>query len=142
MQELERIAELGEKLAGVNVGQLELADGEIVGLQALREVGRLLYGQAETLPDTIGPHAIGDVLLHEVHRGMVGELEDEHERIQLHFPGLERSDLSLRSEEGVLFVGVNGREQAIPTKTHVKSSLVKASLDGDILSLLIPRSSE
>ncbi len=141
-QELERIAELDEKLGGVNVGQLELADGEIVGLEALREVGRLLYGQPETLPDAIGPHAIGDVLHHEVHRGMVGELKDKHEHVQLHFPGLQRSDLSLRSEDGVLFVGVNGREQAIPTETHVKSSLVKASLEGDVLSLLIPRDAE
>ena len=141
-KELDRIAELDEKLGAVNVGQLELADGEIVGLQALREVGRSLYGPPESLPDTIGPHAIGAVLHHEVHRGMVGELEDKHERIQLHFPGLERSDLSLRSEEGVLFVGVNGREQAIPTETHVKSSLVKASLEGDVLSLLIPRTAE
>ena len=73
---------------------------------------------------------------------MVGELEDDHERIQLHFPGLERADLSLRSEDGVLFVGVNGREQPIPTQTHVKSSLVKASLEGDVLSLLIPRSTQ
>ena len=141
-QELERIAELDEKLGGVNVGQLELADGEIVGLEALREVGRLLYGQPETLPDAIGPHAMGDVLHHEVHRGMVGELKDKHEHVQLHFPGLQRSDLSLRSEDGVLFVGVNGREQAIPTETHVKSSLVKASLEGDVLSLLIPRDAE
>ena len=141
-QELDRIAELDEKLASVNVGQLELADGEIVGLEALRQVGQLLYGQPKPLPDTIGPHSIGAVLHHDVHRGMVGELEDKHERIQLHFPGLERSDLSLRSEEGALFVGVNGREQAIPTRTHVKSSMVKASLEGDILSLLIPRSGE
>ena len=42
---------------------------------------------------------------------MVGEIDGDVETIQLHFPGLERSDLSLRSEEGVLFVGVNGRER-------------------------------
>ena len=72
---------------------------------------------------------------------MVADVEQDHERIKLHFPGLERSDLSLRSEDGVLFVGVNGREQAIPTETHVKSSLVKASLEGDVLTLLIPRTS-
>jgi HSP20 family molecular chaperone IbpA len=104
-------------------------------------VGRLLYGEPEHLPQSIGPHAIGEVMHHDVHRGMVADIEEEHERIQLHFPGLERSDLSLRSEDGVLFVGVNGREQAIPTETYVKSSLVKASLEGDVLALLIPRSS-
>ena len=99
-----------------------------------------MYGQPETLPDAIGPHAIGSVLHHEVHRGWSGEIDGDVERIQLHFPGLERSDLSLRSEDGVLFVGVNGREQAIPTETHVKSSQVKASLDSDVLSF-IPRNS-
>ena len=137
-QELARIEELTEQLAGVNVGQLELAETEIVGLEALRHVGHLLYGEPATLSKSIGPHKIGEVLHHSVHRGMVGEIDNEHERIQLHFPGLERSDLSLRSEEGQLYVGVNGREQAIPTETHVKSSLVKASLEGDILTLLIP----
>ena len=141
-QELDRIEELGEKLGGVNVGRLELADGEIVGVEALRGVGQQLYGKPVQLPPSIGPHSVGNVLHHDVHRGMVGELEDNHERIQLHFPGLERSDLSLRSEDGVLFVGVNGREQPIPTQTHVKSSLVKASLEGDVLSLLIPRSTQ
>ena len=140
-QELDRIGELGERLAGVNVGQLQLADSEIVGIEALRAVGQTLYGEPTPLPEAIGPHPIGAVLHHEVHRGMVGEVDGDVERIQLHFPGLERSDLSLRSEDGVLFVGVNGREQAIPTETHVKSSLVKASLDEDVLSLLIPRNS-
>ncbi len=140
-QELGRIAELEEALEGVNVGRLELADQEIVGVDALRSVGRLLYGEVEPIESTIGPHGIGRVLFHDVHRGMVTTMDDEFERIQLHFPGLERSDLSLRSEEGVLFVGVNGREQAIPTETHVKSSLVKASLEGDVLSLLVPRDS-
>ena len=140
-QELGRIAELEEALEGVNVGRLELADQEIVGVDALRSVGHLLYGEVKTIETTIGPHGIGQVLFHEVHRGMVTTMDDEFERIQLHFPGLERSDLSLRSEEGVLFVGVNGREQAIPTETHVKSSLVKASLEGDVLSLLVPRDS-
>ncbi|MBL6734101.1 MAG: TRC40/GET3/ArsA family transport-energizing ATPase [Candidatus Poseidonia sp.] len=140
-QELGRIAELEEALEGVNVGRLELADQEIVGVDALRLVGQLLYGEVKTIETTIGPHGIGHVLFHDVHRGMVTTMDDEFERIQLHFPGLERSDLSLRSEEGVLFVGVNGREQAIPTETHVKSSLVKASLEGDVLSLLVPRDS-
>ena len=69
-------------------------------------------------------------------------MEEEHERIHLALPRTWNADLSLRSEDGVLFVGVNGREQAIPTETHVKSSLVKASLEGDVLSLLIPRGSQ
>jgi arsenite-transporting ATPase len=137
-QELDRIVELENALKGVNVGRLELADHEIVGVEALREVGRTLYGEVSSIEATIGPHAIGKILHHNIHRGMVSKLDEEAERIQLHFPGLERNDLSLRSEDGVLFVGVNGREQAIPTQTQVKASLVKASLENDILSLEVP----
>ena len=139
-QELGRIAELEASLQGVNVGQMELADTEIVGVDALREIGHLLYGEATLIDETIGPHEVGNVLQHAIHRGMVTEMDDQHERILLHFPGLERSDLSLRSEEGILYVGVNGREQAIPTQAPVKASQVKASLEGDVLSLLVPRS--
>ena len=138
-QELERIAELEATLEGVNVGRLDLSDHEIVGVEALRTVGKTLYGEVRPLPEAIGPHAIGEVLHHRIHRGMVSQAEDEGERILLHFPGLERSDLSLRSEEGVLYVGVNGREQSIPTSSHVKASQVQASLDGDVLSLLVPK---
>ena len=138
-QEQGRIEELEEALNGVNVGRLELADTEIVGVEALRGVGQRLYGEVNAIPDAIGPHAIGEVLHHEVHRGMVSQLDDATEHIQLHFPGLERSDLALRSEEGVLFVGVNGREQSIPTETHVKASQVKASLEDDVLTLEVPR---
>ena len=117
---------------------MELADTEIVGVEALRTVGNLLYGESRVLEHSIGPHAVGDVLYHEVHRGMVTELEEDHERILLHFPGLERSDLSLRSEDGLLYVGVNGREHAIPTTSPAKSTQVKAKLENDVLRLEVP----
>ena len=53
---------------------------------------------------------------------------------------MNREEMSLRSEQGTLFVGLNGREQEIPTESYVKSSQVKASLNDDVLSLDIPRS--
>ena len=71
---------------------------------------------------------------------MITELEDDVERIHLHFPAMNREEMSLRSEQGTLCVGLNGREQEIPTESYVKSSQVKASLNDDVLSLDIPRS--
>ena len=139
-QELERIEELKSTLKDVNVGSIELADQEVVGIESLRRIGTLLYGETHSIPETIGPHQIGSVLKHEVHRGMISELEDDIEKVHLHFPGLNREEMSLRSEQGTLFVGLNGREQEIPTQSYVKSSKVKASLKDDILSLDIPRS--
>ena len=139
-QELERIEELKTTLKDVNVGSIELADQEVVGIESLRRIGTLLYGETHSIPETIGPHHIGSVLKHKVHRGMISELEDDIEKVHLHFPGLNREEMSLRSEQGTLFVGLNGREQEIPTQSYVKSSQVKASLKDDVLSLNIPRS--
>ena len=69
---------------------------------------------------------------------MYVEQDDDVEIIHLHFPGLEREDLSLRSEDGTLFVGVNGREYSIPTTSPVKSTQVKAKLEDDVLRLEVP----
>jgi HSP20 family molecular chaperone IbpA len=56
----------------------------------------------------------------------------------LHFPGIKRDELSLRSDEGVLFVGLNGRERSISTSVPVKASQVDAKLEEDVLRLNIP----
>ena len=117
---------------------MDLFDGEIQGLERLRAYGELLYGDVSELGVHLGPYEVGDRLNHKVHRGMYAESEQDVERIYLHFPGLDRDDLSLRSEEGILFVGVNGREHEIPTQSPVKSSNVKAKLENDILLLEVP----
>ena len=136
-EEQGHIAELKESL-DVNVTTMDLFDSEVQGLERLRDYGLLLYGEPQQLSEELGPHAIGDRLKHSIHRGMFVEEGDGLEIIHLHFPGLEREDLSLRSEEGVLYVGVNGREHPIPTHFPTKSTQVKAKLEDDVLRLEIP----
>ena len=138
-EEQGHIAELEDSL-DLPVTTMELFDSEVQGLERLRTYGDLLYGEAKILGDELGPYAIGDRLHHSIHRGMYIEQGDGDEIIHLHFPGLERDDLSLRSEDGVLFVGVNGREHAIPTTSPAKASQVKAKLENDILRLDVPLS--
>ena len=136
--ELARILELTEKLSEVQVSNLELLDQEVVGIDNLRLVGEKLYGDTVNIEQSLGPHKIGSLLVHEIHRGMVRELNDEFERIFLHFPGIKRDELSLRSSEGVLLIGLNGREQEIKTSVPVKASQVDAKLEGDVLRLDVP----
>jgi arsenite-transporting ATPase len=139
--ELERIEELKESL-GLDISSMELFDTEVVGLKRLREVGQFLYGPVIEIDKGLGPHSIGSVLHHEVHRGMVTELDGNTEIIYLHYPGIKREELSLRSEEGVLFVGLNGREKPVKTSVPVKASQVNAKLEGDVLRLDIPLDEE
>lgn len=136
--ELLRISELSKSLDGVEVSMMELLDEEVVGVANLRKVAADLYGDVESLPETLGPHIVGEKIIHEVHRGMYRELDDENETIYLHLPGIKRDELSLRSNEGILYVGLNGREREIPTEVPTKASKVEAKLEEDVLSLIIP----
>jgi hypothetical protein len=122
----------------IPVTTMDLFDGEVQGLERLRSYGQLLYGDVNELGIELGPYEIGSRLNHTVHRGMYVESDTDTERIFLHFPGLDRDDLSLRSEEGILYVGVNGREHEIPTQSPTKSSNVKAKLENDVLLLEVP----
>jgi len=136
-EEQGHITELEETL-DVPVTTMELFDSEVQGLERLRTYGQLLYGEPRQLGEELGPYPVGDRLNHSIHRGTYVEQSDGVEIIHLHFPGLERDDLSLRSEEGVLYVGVNGREHPIPTTSPTKSTQVKAKLENDVLRLEVP----
>ena len=136
--ELSRISELTDKLENVKVSNLELMEQEVVGIDNLRLIGQKLYGDTVEVENSLGPHKIGELLVHEIHRGMVVESNDEYERIFLHFPGIKRDELSLRSSEGVLLIGLNGREREIKTSVPVKASQVDAKLEGDVLRLDVP----
>ena len=136
-EEQGHIAELTETLE-IPITTMELFDSEVQGLSRLRDYGALLYGEPTKLSDKLGPYSVGERLKHLIHRGMYVEQDDDVEIIHLHFPGLEREDLSLRSEDGTLFVGVNGREYSIPTTSPVKSTQVKAKLEDDVLRLEVP----
>ena len=136
--ELKRITELEEQLTSVEVSSMELLDQEVVGIDNLRLVAEKLYGQPDKLPEDLGPHDVGELIKHSIHRGMYREINDEEEVILLHFPGIKREELSLRSDDGILFVGLNGREREIPTSVPVKASQVGAKLEGDVLRLNVP----
>lgn len=137
-EEQGRLQELQEALSGIEPVQLPLMETEVHGLDGLRDLATHLYGDLEILPEGIGPHRLGGPLEQEVHRSIVRDQADDSEHIQLHLPGLNREDLSLRSEEGRLLVGVNGHERHIPTSNAVKASTVVARFKGDVLHLEVP----
>lgn len=140
--ELGRVEELKQELADVNIATMELLDDEVVGIESLRSVGLRLYGEVKPHPADLGPHDIGQALQHSIHRGMTKEIDGNVERISLHYPGIARDELSLRSEEGVLYVGLNGREREVVTSVPTKASKVSAKLDGDVLHLDVPLDQE
>ena len=80
----------------------------------------------------LAPFQIGLGL--EINRGTWSEGDD----VYLHLPGIDRGDLSLRSESGTVYVGINDREHPVPFDRPAKASKVAAKLDDDVLKLSFP----
>ena len=133
-----RISELAQSLSSIEISSMELLDQEVVGVENLRIVATELYGPVKRIDDSLGPHLIGEKVKHNVHRGMRREINKDFEIIYLHFPGIKRDELSLRSDDGQLYVGLNGRERVIDASVSVKASQVDAKLENDVLRLSIP----
>jgi len=135
--EFSRISQLSSELE-LPLTIVELLNTDVQGIDLLRDIGAHLYGDPANPGEGIGPFPIGTELNLMVHRGKWSEDNDGERKIQLHIPGITREDLSLRSDNGILLVGVNGREHEIDCGRPVKASEINARLDDDVLNLTIP----
>ena len=131
INERKNVDQLRSELPDLYLHEVELKDSDIHGLDLLRSINSELHGEV-TISDGLGPFSIGLGL--EVHRGTWSDGDD----VFLHLPGIVREDLSLRSEAGVVYVGINSREHPVPFDRPAKASQVKAKLENDILKLTFP----
>jgi len=122
---------LREELPNLHLHEVELKDTDIHGLDLLRDINSQLHGDI-SISEGLGPFSIGLGL--EVHRGTWTNGDD----VFLHLPGIVREDLSLRSESGIVYVGINSREHPVPFDRPAKASQVKAKLENEILKLTFP----
>ena len=129
--ERKNVSELKAALPDLTLHEVELKDSDIHGIDALRSISDELHGNFE-VDAGLGPFSIGIGL--EVHRGTWSEGDD----VYLHLPGIVREDLSLRSESGTLYVGINSREHPVPFDRPAKASQVQAKLEDEILKLTFP----
>ena len=129
--EKNNVSDLQKALPNVHLHQVELKESDIHGLELLRAMGKELHGNIQ-IRDGLGPFQIGLGL--EINRGTWSEGDD----VYLHLPGIDRGDLSLRSESGTVYVGINDREHPVPFDRPAKASKVAAKLDDDVLKLSFP----
>jgi len=129
--ELAHTEQLKIALPHLNFKHIELMDTDIHGLDSLRHLSSLIHGSIE-IEEGLGPFEIGVGL--EVNRGTWRDGDD----VYLHLPGIDRDDLSLRSEGGTILVGINDREHEVEFDRPAKASEVKAKLEHDVLRLTFP----
>ncbi|MBS83803.1 MAG: arsenic-transporting ATPase [Euryarchaeota archaeon] len=125
------VEQLSNELPDLHIHEVELKDTDIHGLDLLRSLSSELHGHI-SISEGLGPFAVGLGL--EVHRGTWSIGND----VYLHLPGIVREDLSLRSESGTVYVGINSREHPVPFDRPAKASQVNAKLENDILKLTFP----
>jgi len=125
------VEQLRDELPELHLHEVELKDTDIHGLDLLRSISSELHGDI-SISEGLGPFSVGLGL--GVHRGTWSEGND----VLLHLPGIVREDLSLRSESGTVYVGINSREHPVPFERPAKASQVKAKLENDILKLTFP----
>jgi len=135
--EFSRISQLSSELE-LPLTIVELMNTDVQGFELLRTIGSHLFGTPANPGEGIGPFEIGTELNLMVHRGKWSNDVNGERIIQLHMPGISRDDLSLRSEKGILLVGVNGREHEVDCGRPVKASEIGARLDDEILNLTVP----
>ena len=129
--ETKNVNSLKSKLPNLVYHEVELRDSDIHGIESLRSMSKELHGTIEIEPG-LGPSEIGLGL--EVHRGTWNNGDD----VYLHLPGIVRDDLSLRSENGIVYVGINSREHPVKFSRPAKASQVNAKLDDEVLRLSFP----
>ena len=125
------VKSLQTELPNLHLHEVELKDTDIHGLESLRSISKELHGEI-SISEGLGPFTLGLGL--EVHRGTWSEGDD----VLLHLPGIVRDDLSLRSESGTVYVGINSREHPVPFSRPAKASEVNAKLENDVLKLTFP----
>ncbi len=129
--ERNNVSELKNSLPELHLHEVELKDTDIHGIEALRQISSELHGKI-AIGDGLGPFEIGLGL--DIRRGTWINGND----VYLHLPGIVRDDLSLRSESGTVYVGINSREHPVPFDRPAKASEVRAKLEDEILKLTFP----
>lgn len=129
--ERKNIDELVAALPDIVYHEVELKETDIHGIESLRRISEEMHGKI-SMGEGLGPFQIGLGL--EINRGTWVEGDD----VYLHLPGIAREDLSLRSESGVVLVGINSREHQVPFNRPAKASDVVAKLENDVLRLTFP----
>ena len=129
--ERKNVEELKKALRDLQFHEVELKDSDIHGIDSLTNMSLELHGNPE-IGDGLGPFEIGIGL--DVHRGTWTDGDD----VLLHLPGIVRDDLSLRSESGTVYVGINSREHPVKFSRPAKASQVNAKLEDEVLRLTFP----
>ena len=134
--ELKHISQLKEEMPDYPTIEIPLENSDIHGKNKLEKIGIMIHGPVNKFSEEVPVIDLKGKINHSIRRGIIMEKKgDRITSIEFFLPASNKEELSLRSENSTLFVGVNGKETSIEIDIDVEN--VKAEFVDDILVLTI-----
>jgi len=131
--------ELRDRFDDIGIHQIPLESSDIHGIDHLRRVGSHMLGPIEPFESTDVELSVGNPMKYHIIRSEVRFENENDTEYQLHLPGANKDEMSLRGEDGVLFIGLNNKEKKLNIGRQFDSDSVGAQLNDDILTVRIPK---
>ena len=137
--EQEYLGELKDRFDDIGVHQIPLESSDIHGIDHLRRVGSHMLGPIEPFDSNKQELEIGNPMKYQIIRSEVrfeNEIDTEY---RLHLPGANKEEMSLRGEEGILYIGLNNKEKQLNIGRDFDTNTVNAQLVDDIMTVRVPK---
>jgi arsenite-transporting ATPase len=131
--------ELRDRFDDIGIHQIPLESSDIHGIDHLRRVGSHMLGPIEPFESTDVELSVGNPMKYHIIRSEVRFENENDTEYQLHLPGANKDEMTLRGEDGVLFIGLNNKEKKLNIGRQFDSNSVGAQLNDDILTVRIPK---
>ena len=80
---------------------------------------------------------VGSSIPFSIRRGLHQDTQPGRLIVQVHMPGVNREELSVRVTDGELFVEANGKSRQVELIQQLNSDRHKFELEGDILEITL-----
>ena len=135
--EQKHLASLKQSFGHLPVAEVPLEASDIHGLESLRNLGDSMNGEHPEPTQGMEMVTVGSSIPFSIRRGLHQDAQPGRLVVQVHMPGVNRDELSVRVTEGELFIEANGKSRQVELIQPLNSDRHKFELEGDILEITL-----
>lgn len=135
--EQKHLASLKQSFEHLPVAEVPLEASDIHGLESLRNLGNSMNGEHPEPTQGMEMVTVGSSIPFSIRRGLHQDAQPGRLIVQVHMPGVNRDELSVRVTEGELFIEANGKSRQVELIQPLNSDRHKFELEGDILEITL-----
>jgi len=135
--EQKHLASLKQSFGHLPVAEVPLEASDIHGLESLRNLGNSMNGKHPEPTQGMEMVTVGSSIPFSIRRGLHQDAQPGRLIVQVHLPGVNRDELSVRVTEGELFIEANGKSRKVELIQPLNSDRHKFELESDILEITL-----